>query len=155
MQITTYKTGINKEMRNVLIKDRTIDYDSDTLQSPKLIVSMMCDVFSLHTMAEEYVYLICLDCKCRPCGVFEVSHGSVNTSIVGIREIFIRNLLCGAFSFVLVHNHPSGDPSPSALDMDVTRKVNEAADIMGLSFLDHLIIGAPNNFYSFKEHEII
>lgn len=155
MRITTYKTGINREMRNVLIKEKTIDYESDALQSPRLVVSMMCDVFSLHTMAEEYVYMICLDGKCTPCGVFEVSHGSVNTSIVGIREIFIRNLLCGAVSFVLIHNHPSGDTSPSEADMDVTRKLKEAADIMGLSFLDHLIIGSPSDYYSFSEHNLI
>lgn len=93
--------------------------------------------------------MIALDTKNKPVGVFEVSHGTASASIVGSREIFIRLLLVGASCFVISHNHPSGDCTPSKEDIEVTRRLKECADMMGLSLLDHIIIG--DGFTSLSE----
>lgn len=76
----------------------------------------------LDRRAEEYVYVVGLTTKTQALGVFEISHGAVSASICNPREIFIRLLLCGASTFVMIHNHPSGDTNPSKADrMDCTK----------------------------------
>ena len=109
MRITTYTTRI-KDNINVLVKERAFNYKTENshLDSAEKIAKMMCDVFELHLLAEEYVYLLSLDSKCRVLGIFEVGHGTVNACLLHTREIMIRNVLCGASTFIVVHNHPSG-----------------------------------------------
>lgn len=87
---------------------------------------------------------------------FGVSHGSADASFVNPREIFVRLCLCGANSFVMAHNHPSGDSSPSIEDTRVTKRVLEASKLMGIRLLDHIIIGEKTeNFFSYKEHDLL
>ena len=155
MRITTYTTMLDKDKKNILLKNQSFNYESDALQSPAPIVTMMCDLFSLHERAEEYLYMISFNNKCRVLGAVEISHGNVCTSMMGTREIFIRNLLAGATGFVLVHNHPSGDPTPSDTDIASTKQSKEASRIMGIDLLDHIIIGERNHFFSFSEHNIL
>lgn len=81
--------------------------------------------------------------------MFEASHGTVNASFVNPREIFIRLLLVGASAFVVSHNHPSGDYTPSKEDIHITRRLKECADMMGITLLDHIIIG--DGYSSLKE----
>ena len=92
--------------------------------------------------------------KVKNIGIFETNHGSVNSSVVSPREIFVRLCLCGAAHFIIAHNHPSGDPAPSKEDMEVTRRMGEAGKIMNIGLLDHIIIG-DGCYWSFKEHSII
>ena len=155
MRITTYTTALDADKKNILVKEKSFNYESETLKKPALIASMMCDVFFLHERAEEYLYMISFNSKCKVLGVFEISHGNVCTSVMGAREIFIRNLLCGATGFVLIHNHPSGDPTPSATDMLSTKQIKEASMIMGIDFLDHIIIGEKDCYYSLEERNLI
>ena len=70
--------------------------------------------------------------------------------MMGTREIFVRNFLLGASSFVLVHNHPSGDSTPSDTDISSTNKIKSASLIMGIKLLDHIIFG-DNSYFSFAE----
>lgn len=86
----------------------------------------------------------------KPIGLFELTHGSVNASQLGTREVFVRLCLLGASSFVVVHNHPSGDPSPSIDDNATTKRLKSAADIMGIPLVDHIIIG-DSTFYSYAD----
>ena len=67
--------------------------------------------------------------------------GTVNCSLISIREILIRMLLAGAVSFILCHNHPSGDTNPSQEDIQITESIGKAGSLIGVSLLDHLIIG--------------
>lgn len=89
----------------------------------------------------EMVFCMMLDTKmsfiCDEC----ISIGTVNASLLSPREIFTRALECRAVSIVLVHNHPSGDPTPSDEDLKVTEQVKKAGEIIGISLLDHIIIG--------------
>ena len=81
-------------------------------------------------------------------------NGTVNASVVTPREILIEGLRCLAVSMILVHNHPSGDPSPSESDILLTRRVQEAGNVIGISLLDHIIIG-DKRFLSFRQQQII
>ena len=83
-----------------------------------------------------------------------VSKGTVKASVVTPREILIEGLRCLAVSMILVHNHPSGDPSPSESDILLTRRVQEAGNVIGISLLDHIIIG-DKRFLSFRQQQII
>ena len=85
----------------------------------------------------------------------KVALGSLNESIAHPREILKPAISFSAYAFILVHNHPSGDPSPSSADRRLTRQVQEAAELMKISMLDHIIIGTPGaqseGFFSFRE----
>lgn len=87
--------------------------------------------------------------------VEEISLGSINESVAHPREIFRPLIQYAAYAFILVHNHPSGDPSPSNADRQLTQRLSQAADLLQFRFLDHVIIGAPRThgsaFYSFRE----
>lgn len=93
--------------------------------------------------------MICLNTKNKVIGVFEISHGNVNSSIVGTREVFQKALLANAVSIIFLHNHPSGDCTPSRQDIEITKKLSEAGKLMGIEVLDHLVIG--DRYCSLKE----
>lgn len=113
---------------------------------------MLNDLFHLDKLAEEYVYIIAMSKSCEPLGVFEVSHGSVCEAYLNPREVFVRLLLVGAASFVVVHNHPSGNPSPSECDKKITERLGKCAELMGIDMLDHIIVG--KTVYSFRKNEM-
>ena len=159
MRITTYTTRI-KDNLNVLVKERAYNYKTENshLESADKVVKMMCDVFQIHLRAEEYVYLLSLDTKCKVLGIFEVGHGTVNACLLHTREIMIRNVLCGASAFIVAHNHPSGELSASSDDVSTTKKLYEAGELMGIHLLDHIIIGREDEketYYSMAEHGLL
>lgn len=152
MRITKYKTKLTNDGKAVLEKELSVNYPEldRTMNSPEKIARFAREFLHLHENAEEYLYMICLDTKLNMTSVFELSHGNVNSSIVGVREIMQKALLANAVSIILMHNHPSGDCTPSREDIEVTRRLYEAGKIVGVSVLDHLIIGRPS-FSSIKE----
>lgn len=159
MRITTYTTRI-KDNLNVLVKERAYNYKTENshLESADKVVKMMCDVFQIHLRAEEYVYLLSLDTKCKVLGIFEVGHGTVNACLLHTREIMIRNVLCGASAFIVAHNHPSGELSISRDDVSTTKKLYDAGKLMGIELLDHIIIGREDEketYYSMAEHGLL
>jgi DNA repair protein RadC len=83
-----------------------------------------------------------------------VSIGTLNSSAVHPRELFKGAIRRSAAAIILVHNHPSGDPTPSKEDMDVTRRLQEAGEIVGIEILDHIVIG-DNKFISFKAKDML
>ena len=112
--------------------------------------SQVFDTFSfLQDETKEYFLALHLDGKNRVICVDMVSSGSLNQSIVHPRETFKTALLSSAAAIILMHNHPTGDPTPSAEDLEVTRRLKEAGDLLGIRILDHIIIGST--YYSFTE----
>lgn len=103
----------------------------------------------LETLDQEHFVVLYLDTKGFLIEAIHLFKGSLNASIVHQREIFKHAVRLSAFSFIMVHNHPSGNPEPSRADKAVTAAVEQAADIMGIACTDHIIIGA-NQYYSFK-----
>lgn len=103
---------------------------------------------------QEHVKLLMLNTKSKLVGESDISKGTVNASLVTPRELFIEALECNAVSIILLHNHPSGDPTPSRDDILLTKRVKDAGDLIGIELLDHIIIG--NNCYiSFAEEKLM
>jgi DNA repair protein RadC len=102
---------------------------------------------------KEYFVSLHLDGKNRVMCMDMVSLGSLNQSIVHPREVFKTALLTSAAAILLVHNHPSGDPKPSREDIDITRRLKEVGAVIGISILDHIIIG--EDYLSFVESGIL
>ena len=154
MRIIKYSIALDNDRKCGLIKEKSSNYpEISRLDSPQKIADMLNIAYKANTRAEEYLWLIAMDVKCNPIGVFEVSHGTVNQSCASPREIFVRLCLCGAACFVIAHCHPSGDTTPSKEDIAFTKQLKSASEIMSISMLDHIIIG--QNYYSFKEEKIL
>ncbi len=119
------------------------------------------DMFSpqMRHLPQENVMVAVVDSRLRHTGSCLISVGSVNETNAHPREILRPVITRGAYGFVLIHNHPSGDPSPSRADESITRRLIEAADLMQVRFLDHMIIGKPSPgrmpFYSFRAAGVI
>ncbi|MGL5615320.1 MAG: RadC family protein [Sarcina sp.] len=122
------------------------------ITSPEDIANLFED--SYFREQQEIVRLISLNTKNVVISVKEVFKGSLNSSIVHPREIFKEALNISAASIILCHNHPSGDPTPSIEDINITKRIKACGDIMGIKLLDHVIIGR-NKFISLKEKGII
>lgn len=103
---------------------------------------------------QEHMKMLMLNSKADLIGESDVSKGTVNASLITPRELFIEALQKNAVSIVIMHNHPSGDPTPSRDDMLTTKRISEAGNLIGIELLDHIIIG--NNCYiSFREQGIL
>lgn len=92
--------------------------------------------------------------KCAFLGDAVISRGTVSSSFVSPREIFRQAVLKNAVHFILLHNHPSGDPTPSQEDVHVTERIGDLGEMMGIRLTDHIVIG-DNEFYSFRENYLI
>ena len=102
----------------------------------------------------ECVMVVSLDAKGEMLKESVISNGSVNMSLISPREIFLEALHQKAVNIILIHNHPSGDPTPSQSDLDLTGNVKRMGDMMGIPLLDHIIIG-DNRYISFKESSLL
>lgn len=154
MRITKYKTKKDENGLAYLVKENATNYQEGYMTSPESITRMLNAVFEMDKETEEYMYLLCFNTKMKLLGVFELSHGIVNASLISPREVFQKALLCNASNIVIAHNHPSGDTAPSECDVTVTKTIKEAGKLMNVPLLDSLIIG-DNCFYSFKEKQMI
>jgi DNA repair protein RadC len=109
----------------------------------------------------ESVRVVCLNTKHKVLAVEEVTRGTLNESLFHPREAFRPALARQAHAVILVHNHPSGDPSPSDADVQVTRQMRQAGELLRIELLDHVILGAPakdgsgRNYFSFKEEKML
>jgi len=107
-------------------------------------------VLHIGDLDREKLAVAMLDVKNRVIGLNDVSLGGINSSVVHPREVLKPALLVNAYSIILGHNHPSGDPEPSQEDIDVTKKINKACRLMNIPLLDHIIIG-HEGYYSMRE----
>ena len=131
-------------MKVKMVKESELKYGSVSCASDAVDIFKML----MEDSAEEYFWMICLDCKGYVIGAHEVSHGSLSSAPVHPREIFKRALLNNANAVIVSHNHPSGDPSPSLEDISLTTRLVQAGKVMGIAVLDHVIIG-NNSYHSF------
>ena len=99
----------------------------------------------------EVCYVLLLTTPLTLIGYHQVSRGSLDATSMHPREVFKAAVLANAASIVLVHNHPSGDPTPSRDDLDLTKRLKDAGELLGIEVLDHIIIGHDGQFVSFKE----
>lgn len=99
---------------------------------------------------QEYMKLLLFNTRTKLIGETDISKGTVNASLVSPRELFIEALQKNAVSIILLHNHPSGDPTPSREDVLITRKIRDAGELIGIELLDHIILG-DNKYISLSE----
>lgn len=148
MRVVKYTSKLTEKQRVVLEKEVSVycpEIDRK-MNSPEKIIEFARVYLRMHELPEEYMYMLCMNNKLHMTGVFEISHGNVNSSVVGTREVFQKALLANAVCIALIHNHPSGDCTPSREDIEVTKRLVKAGDILGIQVLDHIIIGRP--YYS-------
>ena len=114
------------------------------------------DQFSpfLKNLKKEIVKIVLLDPKLQYIKDLAILEGSLNASIVHPREVMIPAIRESAASFALIHNHPSGDPTPSQQDFEITHRLNKTGNIIGIHMVDHIIIGG-NGFFSFADEGLL
>lgn len=154
MIIPLFETKLNDDFSTTLVKENEFSYEVETLNSPQVIVDMVNHIFDAKHKAEENVYLIPLNTGGKALGVCHLSKGTINTSLLSPREVFVKALLCGAACVVLIHNHPSSRALPSLSDIEITKQIREAGNLLNVPLRDHLIIGG-DSYYSFMEHELL
>jgi DNA repair protein RadC len=132
-------------------------YTRQKLDSPELVYDFLAP--AMQQLHKESLRVILLDTRYHLLWTEEVSLGSVNESIAHPRDVFRPALISSAYAVIVVHNHPSGDPSPSQSDHSLTRRLAEAAELLQIKLLDHIIIGAPAEgrqaYFSFKEAGVL
>lgn len=133
-----------------MVKEDSVLYEVPVIKSPAEVYQAAKQLLALHEKPEEHFCILCLNTKNKIVGVHTISIGSLNASIVHPREVFKAAMLNNAYGIICLHNHPSGDPEPSRQDIEITRRLVEAGEIMGIKVLDHIIIG-EQRYLSMKE----
>ncbi len=130
---------------------------SEPFDDPKVIYQLLGG--ELRMLSTESLRVVLLNTKLHLISIEEVSKGSINETVAHIPLIFKPVMVSQAYAFILVHNHPSGNPEPSPADNQFTRRLAEAAQLMQVRFFDHLICGVPTDqkpgYYSYREHGVL
>ncbi|NLY85042.1 MAG: DNA repair protein RadC [Tissierellia bacterium] len=122
------------------------------INEPSTIANLYMD--EMRYLQKEHFRVVLLDTKNQIIVTEEISVGTLNASIVHPRDVFRAAIKRNANSIILIHNHPSGDPTPSNEDINITKRLLEAGNLIGIKVLDHIIIG-DNKYISFREKNII
>ena len=131
-----------------MVKESSFLYQTRTISSPKDAYEMIKE--QLEGLDREQFIIACLNTKNEPTNISVVSVGTLNKAIVHPREVFKTAILSNAASIMAFHNHPSGETTPSQQDIQLTQRLVEAGELLGIKLLDHLIIG-DGTFTSLKE----
>lgn len=134
---------LSRRLSKAVINVRTQDFNS-----PDIIAKYYME--DLRYLKQEQLVVIYLDTRAKFIKDEVITKGTVNMSVVSPREIFVNAVRFEAVNIILLHNHPSGDPTPGRHDMLATERVRKAGELIGISLIDHIIIG-DNNYVSFKE----
>ena len=149
--------GVNIQKFSLrVVKETGGRYDLNKLVNTSIdAVNILNEIVELDKRAEELFVIITLDVRNSITGLFEVSVGSINSSIVTPREVFKRAILQNAAFIILAHNHPSGVVEPSSNDIEITKRLIEIGELIGIKVVDHLILGRDNTFLSMKREGIV
>lgn len=114
-----------------------------SLDNPDKIYDLMIKTpnIQIDKNAVEYLYMLCLDNQLHLIGIYNISIGAINKTVVSSREVIINAALANAYHIILVHNHPSGDPRPSKSDINITLRIRDALKICDMYLTDHIIVG--------------
>lgn len=122
------------------------------ITSPQDIADLLME--EMQYLKQECFKIILLDTKNKVIKVEGISVGILNASLVHPREVFVKAIRQHSAAIVLAHNHPSGDPEPSAEDKNITKRLCDAGELLGIAVLDHIIIGR-GTYLSFKQEKLI
>lgn len=140
-------------LKLALVKEKSTNAQRFPIRTPKDVAEFL---EPLKHAAEEHFVSLHLNAKNEVIGLHEVSHGTLSSSLVHPREVFKAAIINNSYALIVCHNHPSGSGiTPSKEDLDTTRQLLSAGKIIGVSLVDHLIIGpvvADENVYSIREN---
>lgn len=149
------KAPVSKRINVVqvkLVRERSIMYKERQICSSQDAYELIFDF--LGDVDREHFVVLCLDVKNQPTCIQTVHIGSLNSSIVHPREILKSAILSNSASIIVAHNHPSEITQPSAEDIEVTKRLEKAGHILGISLLDHLVISSKG-YSSLKEEGLL
>ena len=150
-QAKTYKIPAVKIQ---LVKESS--YSSDQrpiIRTPDDVAYIMRSITDL--LPEEHSFVLVMSTKNKVNAIQEISIGSLNAAIIHPREVFKAAILSNGAAVIIVHNHPSGDPSPSPEDITLTSALQKAGQILDIPVLDHIIMGDNGKYVSLKERGIM
>ena len=126
----------------------------ESISSPREVVKVVRDVLDLepeHDQDKEHFWCIGVNAKNRIIYIDLVSLGTLSNAPIHPRESFRLAIMKGCASVIFVHNHPSGNPSPSSDDYAITDRLRKAGEILGIAVLDHVIIGDRDRYFAFNK----
>lgn len=136
-----------------VVRKTSILYERRTISNPAYAAELGKKLFEEYD--KEYVYAVYVTTKCEPVAIELISIGTLNMSIMSSRDIIKTALLCGAQGVIVYHNHPSGgNINASQQDINSTKRLNEACNLLGVKLIDHIII-SDIGYISLKEQGII
>lgn len=136
-----------------IVKESSVLYETRKISNPYDAYKLAKD-FLIDSDREKFI-VACLNTKNQPVNMQVVSIGSLNSAIVHPREVFKVAMLSNASNIICFHNHPSGNIDPSVEDENITRRLKECGDILGIGLVDHIIVGDNDTYFSFKENNKI
>lgn len=136
-------------VRIQMVRESSLLYPQRRIRMAKDAVGLF-QAFLQESDREQF-FVICMNIKNEPTAIHTVSVGSLDASIVHPREVFKTAILANSASVIVAHNHPSGDPTPSQPDLEVTKRLQEAGELLGITVLDHIIVGTEGAYVSLKE----
>lgn len=126
--------------------------DKSKISSPESVAFLLME--EMRVLKKEYFRIVLLDTKNKVINIKTISIGCLDSTVVHPREVFVEAIKQSCASIILVHNHPSGDCSPSKEDKNITKRMIECGNIIGIKVLDHIIIG-DGLYFSFKEYGLM
>lgn len=143
MNINIYDLVLDNETKHCSLRlKESLPYKGEYLSEPLQIAEMVKELFHVDEMADEFAYLIAFNGRMKVLGVFEIGHGTGNACLLDARGIFMRAVYTGASCVVLIHTHPSGNTVPSRQDSELTVKIRDAGELMGIPLFDHIIVSS-------------
>lgn len=149
---------IYKRFNIELVEEGQEQYESieisDKVITSTIVATEVNKIFRLNRKPEEYLILLCLNAKNYINGIFEVSHGNDMSTAAPVANILKRALLVNSSKIIICHNHPSGNLTPSKADYQFTDQLFDAAALIGIQLLDHIIIGNNNECNSILNEKV-
>ena len=154
MKLIQFDIELDISTERTIVKQVDEFHISETfLKSPEIISSVVREAFSTEQLADEIVFEIAFNTIFKPIGIFLVARGGVSSAFISVRSIFMRAMLLGASSIVILHNHPSGDPEASKADITSACKLHDAGKLLDVAVADFIVIGR-DSYYSCAENHI-
>ena len=132
-----------------MVKENDIDYPGVNISVPQTVADLVTKYVGLPD--REMFIVLAVNVRNKITGIHTVSVGSLDTSIVHPREVFKFAILANASSIIVAHNHPSGDTTPSSDDIELTKRLKQASEILAIDLLDHIVLGHDGQYLSFRD----
>ena len=132
-----------------MVKENDIEYPDVNISVPQTVADLVTKYVGLPD--REMFIVLAVNVRNKITGIHTVSVGSLDTSIVHPREVFKFAILANASSIIVAHNHPSGDTTPSSDDIELTKRLKQASEILAIDLLDHIVLGHDGQYLSFRD----